>query len=450
MIAGNPQKLSKWSSTSVTDEKRERFLDEVLTPANLRRVFWTIICFLPLSTLFLLENLIYSGDRALIVWGISDVVLSVVFLCLTRTCLKRASLGKNCRQLVIAYYVYCLSSVLVYYFLSYPVVGETPIYAVGVILPAVLYRIPTRRAIQMLVAVHLVYTGFLIASARPFQEFMGVWVTASFGVIVAGLAAYFLFSREWKNYQQLKIIERNNEDLIQLNQQLQDQKEEMNHIMALAAHDLRSPLLNMKNLFDALGTKSEWNKPPYAEVLQVSQDCCSGQLRLLKSLLDSYRAEQGLHEKKRIPVDLVELLEEVQSDRSSKDQPIEFLAKADAAKIVSDPAALHQILENLLSNAVKFSPEGSAILLSLSKDANAWIIEIADEGPGIPEEERSQLFHKFYRSSSNTPSQQGVGLGLFIVSQLAKHLGGSIAYRDRSPRGAVFSLRLPDTESGGM
>jgi signal transduction histidine kinase len=110
---------------------------------------------------------------------------------------------------------------------------------------------------------------------------------------------------------------------------------------------------------------------------------------------------------------------------------------------LQDLAALHQILENLLSNAVRFSPPGSPISLSLSKETGSWIIDVADEGPGIPEDERSQLFHKFYRSSTNTPSQQGAGLGLFIVSQMAKHLGGSIAYRDRSPRGAVFSLRLP-------
>jgi signal transduction histidine kinase len=439
--------LLDWTSGQVPQEDRDALIDDVLTPSNLRRVFWTILCFLPLSTLFLIENLSKGDDTTLITWGMFDVALSVSFLVAIRLSEVRQFTTRCRRQLVIAYYAFCLTSTILYDFLAYSSVGEAPIYVVGVILPAVLFHIPTRQAFGMMAVVHTVYTFLLVNGGRPPQEFVGVWITGTFGIILACLAASYLFSREWKNYQQFKIIQGNNRQLTTLNEQLQSQKKEMNDIMALAAHDLRSPLYAMTSLFEVLEVKDEWKKPPYTEVVQLLQDNCSRQLTLLNNLLDSYRAEHGQSDLRRERIDLIEIITEVQAKFTDQGATIKLQTEELTASTVSDPIALRQILENLLSNATKFSPPKTAIRISLSRHTDTWTIGVTDKGPGIPENERVRLFHKFFRTSAVKSAQQGAGLGLFIASQLTRNLGGEISYKAEKPHGSIFTLRLPATET---
>lgn len=432
-----------WRDEKIPQEERERFIDECLTPSNLRRALWTIICFLPLSILFLLDNILNEGDRRLVALGAIDVVLSLSFFVAFWVGTKRVSAQRYRRSLVIAYYAFCLISVTTYYFLAYPTVGEVPLYLSGVILPAVLYQIPVRQAFGMMAIIHLVYTLLLVSSERSHYEFVAVWISGTFGILVACLAAHYLFSREWENYQQIRVIQRNNRQLIELNEQLEKQKLEMDDIMALAAHDLRSPLLEMKGLFDVLATKDQWNQPPFTEVLHSVRESCAQQLALLKSLLDSYRAEHQNDQLNRKSLDLVQLIKQIGLKLSSERNPVEFSSQEAAAHIVTDSTHILQILENLLTNAIKFSPSGTPILLTLSRLSSSWIIEVADSGPGVPKNERDQLFRKFSRASSSATTKQGAGLGLFIASRLIQNLGGEISYRARVPGGSIFTVSLP-------
>jgi len=435
--------LLSWNDKTVPYSRRAQFVDEALTPANLRRIFWTILCFLPLSLLFLGENLIKGETAILIFWGLIDVGLSLAFLVTTWILRKSERATKGRRYLVLVYYVYCLASIIAYDFLAYPSVGEAPLYVVGVILPAVLFHVPFRQALTLLAAAHLAYTILLASGGRPPAEFFGVWLTGTFGIILASLSAWFLFSKEWKNYQQVKIIEQNNQQLLELNEQLREQKEEMNHVMALAAHDLRGPLYELKGLYELLVTKQAWKEPPYLDVLNLSKDSCDRQLALLNGLLESYRAEQWHPDQKLDSIDLVETLNAVVETFSTKQRTLNLSMPEAAAIVVSDRALVAQILENLISNAVKFSPPEAPIDISMEQSAKMWSVQISDQGAGIPESERERLFHKFFRASSANPQTQGAGLGLFIVAELARGLGGSVDYEPREPCGSVFSLRLP-------
>jgi len=217
----------------------------------------------------------------------------------------------------------------------------------------------------------------------------------------------------------------------------------MNDIMALAAHDLRSPLHTMKGLFEVLEVKNEWKESPYTEVVQLLQDNCSRQLTLLNNLLDSYRAEHEESDQRCERIDLIEIITEAQTKFSYQGASIELQTVEKKASAVSDPVALRQILGNLLSNATKFSPPDAVIRITLSRLKDTWMIGVADEGPGIPENERARLFRKFFRTSAVKSTQQGAGLGLFIVSQLTQNLGGDISYEESKPCGSIFTLRLP-------
>ena len=108
----------------------------------------------------------------------------------------------------------------------------------------------------------------------------------------------------------------------------------------------------------------------------------------------------------------------------------------------ADPARLQQMLLNLLGNAVKFTPEEGHITLTATIEGDMVAIHIEDDGVGIPDELLPHLFDLFTRGSRTAAFEEGLGVGLAVVKELATLHGGTIAVRS-GERGSVFSLRLP-------
>lgn len=104
---------------------------------------------------------------------------------------------------------------------------------------------------------------------------------------------------------------------------------------------------------------------------------------------------------------------------------------------------LKQMLFNLMENAVKYSPENSQINVDLIDEDSALQFSIKDNGPGIPEEEKTRIFDRFYRGKVTTPKTQGTGLGLSIAKSIAELHQGTITVSDRYPRGSQFNVTLP-------
>ncbi|MGC4016724.1 MAG: HAMP domain-containing sensor histidine kinase [Luteolibacter sp.] len=111
-----------------------------------------------------------------------------------------------------------------------------------------------------------------------------------------------------------------------------------------------------------------------------------------------------------------------------------------------DRDAFAQILSNLLSNVEKYAGEQARAKVSISSNTTAWMIEVSDDGPGIPLEARERIFQPFERVvSSAREGVSGTGLGLAISRELAERMGGRLELVD-SERGALFRLQIPRTE----
>ncbi len=111
-------------------------------------------------------------------------------------------------------------------------------------------------------------------------------------------------------------------------------------------------------------------------------------------------------------------------------------------RIKADPLRLHQLLDNLISNALKFSPEGSAVKLSLVREG-AWLAwTVQDQGPGIALNEQGRIFERFWRSE-RMRGIPGTGLGLSIVKHLARLMDGEVTVESEFGQGAAFTVRLP-------
>jgi signal transduction histidine kinase/GAF domain-containing protein len=126
-------------------------------------------------------------------------------------------------------------------------------------------------------------------------------------------------------------------------------------------------------------------------------------------------------------------------------QGISLDLSADGAQsIVCDENKLRQVLVNLLDNAIKYSPDGGAVLIRLERDGAGCLIEVADEGLGIPSSEREKIFEKFYRlDPQQTQGVGGSGLGLYICRELVERMDGRLSVESEPGVGSRFTVALP-------
>jgi signal transduction histidine kinase len=121
------------------------------------------------------------------------------------------------------------------------------------------------------------------------------------------------------------------------------------------------------------------------------------------------------------------------------------LPAVDKLEVFSSRLHLNTIVDNLLQNAIRYSDaRGVHIDIRLRRQEDGFLLEIADDGWGIPPKDRRQIFEKFYRSSNKDRNYtiKGMGIGLYHVKQCVDALGGSIRVRDNRPRGTVMEVKL--------
>jgi signal transduction histidine kinase len=140
-----------------------------------------------------------------------------------------------------------------------------------------------------------------------------------------------------------------------------------------------------------------------------------------------------------------ESLEEVRLAADQKNIHVRAAGPTKFKPIVAARRRLRQVLSNLLANAIKFSPEGSKVLLSARDEPDYLMIEVADEGIGIPAEDQEHIFDDFFRAS-NAEDISGAGLGLSIAKKIINAHNGTIEVEspyDPGKSGTRFTVRIP-------
>jgi signal transduction histidine kinase len=157
------------------------------------------------------------------------------------------------------------------------------------------------------------------------------------------------------------------------------------------------------------------------------------------------KAETGALQFEPTPVDLGELcrrvVEELRGGVANR-HVVQFEQQFERGRLNLDEKLLRHILSNLLSNAVKYSPTGSTVSLLLAERDGQAVIEVRDQGIGIPVQDQARLFESFHRAS-NVGTRQGTGLGLVIVKKAVELHGGSISIDSKVDAGTRISVRLP-------
>jgi signal transduction histidine kinase len=205
------------------------------------------------------------------------------------------------------------------------------------------------------------------------------------------------------------------------------------------AHDLRSQILIIAGYTELIG--KETMAPKSAAYCQKILTSCSR----LRQMVDGELSGQSLAPVSPIPLEemLRECVSMYEAAAGRKEIRIE-LELNKALPVAVDVVEFRRILDNLISNAVKFSPRGSRVFVSACASGDMVVIEVRDQGPGISEEEAVAVF-EIDRCGRARPTEgeRSSGLGLAIVRQLVKELGGEVKATSRPEGGAVFRITLP-------
>ncbi len=251
-----------------------------------------------------------------------------------------------------------------------------------------------------------------------------------------------------------------NSDTVQVALVLRDVTEEQalrnlrSFFLANISHEFRTPLSTLNAGLELLVEQVDDLSPAeIRELLRPTQMSLLSLQTLIDNLLESSNIEAGTFALRRQPAALNEVISAaltiVRPLVERRRQTVRVTEPAQMAPVVVDKARLTQVLINLLSNASKYSPIGQPIDLRVQQRRGALRISVADRGPGIPAEERINVFRSYVRLGHET-DQQGMGLGLYLAQKVTEAHGGEIGVDDRPGGGAVFWIEIPPGEGWGM
>jgi len=219
-------------------------------------------------------------------------------------------------------------------------------------------------------------------------------------------------------------------------------------LVSMVAHELRSPLTCISGFSELLldSTVTRKQSEEYASIIMKESNRLN---ELINKFLDISKIEAGKSQIRKVPVDLIMLIEKVLDFNSQladkKKIEVSFDKPFQMPLIDLDRDMMEQVILNLFSNAVKYSPEQAQVHLRLVEQEEKILIQVQDTGYGISQQSLEHVFDKFYRVTDNEAVREimGSGLGLPLVKEIVEVHGGNIEVSSVLDEGSTFTIRLP-------
>jgi signal transduction histidine kinase len=236
------------------------------------------------------------------------------------------------------------------------------------------------------------------------------------------------------------------QSLIEQNNRLRELTQMKDDVVATVSHELRTPITSIRGFVELLLDATADLTESQIRMLQTIERNAEHLQRVAEDLLADPGAGRGLRvaftelDLSRLAEDAVHAIQTSATVRGV----ILTIDPGEEVPIFGDPTRLHQLLGNLLSNAIKFSPRGGRVHVIVDNVDSYARVQVLDEGPGIPEGERDQLFERFYRLASSTEmGVPGTGLGLAIAKTVAEAHEGFVDIVDTPGWSTTFRVYLP-------
>ncbi|MBM4422868.1 MAG: PAS domain S-box protein [Chloroflexi bacterium] len=217
--------------------------------------------------------------------------------------------------------------------------------------------------------------------------------------------------------------------------------------ISIISHELRTPVSLIKGYAGTLRRDdAKWDSRTVQESLAVIEEEADRLTNLIENLLDASRLQAGALKLNVADVALDEMAKELTTDFRTQTDKHTFAVKFPGGFPLArgDEERLRQVLSNLLSNAIKYSPEGGTIQIGGRVEPERVVVSVSDEGPGLPPEELTKVFDRFYRADTNaTKRAKGAGLGLYLVKAVVEAHGGQVWATSEAGQGTAFYFSVP-------
>lgn len=290
-----------------------------------------------------------------------------------------------------------------------------------------------------------------------------VWLTPGFLFLVMGLVAAVIMTATY-------YISRNSDDpkilviaeslvaivilvigsaIIRMVEQIAKVNKMKSEFISIASHQLRTPLSAIQWETELLITK--YKKGLNEKQLEAVSTIGSSVFRMIKlvnDLLDVTRIEQKRLILRKIYLDIAKITEEVIGGvlPLARARNIELVmgTKKKMPQVMGDPEKIKMVIENLVNNAIKYTANKGKIDIKITTREKFLVFSVKDNGVGIPEEQHSRVFDKFFRSDNAVRYQtEGTGLGLYIAKNIIEQSGGRIWFNSVENLGSIFYFSLP-------
>lgn len=238
-------------------------------------------------------------------------------------------------------------------------------------------------------------------------------------------------------------------ELRESNKKLKSLDNAKDEFISMASHQLRTPLTSVKGYISIVleGDAGKLN-PSQKQLLEQAFASSQRMVYLISDFLNVSRLQTGKFTIERTPVNLADIVRQevgqLQSTAIARDLTIEANVPSSVPTLLLDEAKLRQAIMNFIDNAIFYSHPGGVIKVDLVKTAKDIALSVQDQGIGVPNSERHQLFTKFYRASNaRTARPDGTGVGLFLAKKVVLAHGGAMIFSSTEGKGSTFGFRLP-------
>lgn len=235
---------------------------------------------------------------------------------------------------------------------------------------------------------------------------------------------------------------------MRIKREVQELSAQRDDFMAVLSHDLKNNLIGMSRLADLLRSGSGGElTDSQIKLIELMCQSCDDSLVMTNDLLELYRHQNGSEclrfESAPVAPIVQRAIRETLHYASARSIEICAFLSALPVEANVDKTALARVVSNLLHNAIKFSPEGSAVSVSLQHKEESLVIEVRDCGTGISTEDQEKLFLRFSQGRFGKVHPGSTGLGLYLSYRIMQLHQGTLSYATETGEGSVFVLTLP-------
>ena len=291
-----------------------------------------------------------------------------------------------------------------------------------------------------LVILGITLVSFCLLSYLAFW-WAGLWFTMAHPLLATFICYYFFIP------YRLIIENRRSWEYYQKNRLLTQVEELKTNFLSMMSHDLKTPIARIQGMTDIVIHDPNPLSDRQREALSTLGKSSNELLDFVSSILNLGRIESKelrLHLESKDPNQLVQDVVH-KSEYLAKSKGIEISTELEPMfSVKMDVDLMRQVIANLIENAIKYSPENTKILVTTEDKDGRVVIQVADQGQGIPDDEIGHVFSKFYRSKNAKSSKiKGSGLGLYLAKYFVELHKGSISVDSSLGQGSTFTVELP-------